>query len=80
MVERDRIKKFGPGMSAEEALKEGPQRWEAVEKSGFGGWVNWWGSEEWREGVREGVKGLEREGCFSIRVSKEGFESGGDEN
>lgn len=80
VVERDRIKKFGSGMSVEEALKEGSQRWEAVERSGFFGWVNWWGSEGWKEEVREGVKGLEMEGCFPFRVIEKGLEFGDDEN
>lgn len=80
VVERDRIKKFGPGMSVEEGLKDGPQRWEAVAKSGFFGWVNWWGSEGWKEEVREGVKGLEMEGCFPFHVTDKGLEVGDAEN
>jgi len=80
VVERDRIRKFGPGMSIEEALKEGPHRWEAVAKSGFSAWVNWWGSEGWKEEVREGVKGLEMEGCFTFRVTEKGLEFGDDED
>ena len=58
VVERDRVSKFGPGLSAEEAKMEGVQRWEAVEKSGFSGWINWWGYEGWKEEVKEGVRGL----------------------
>ena len=73
VVERDKVTKFGPGLSAEEALKEGPQRWEAVEKSGFSGWVNWWDGEGWREEVKEAVSGLDRGGSFSFRVPAQGF-------
>lgn len=78
VVERDRVKKFGPGMSVEEALKDAPQRLEAVKKSGFSGWVNWWGSERWREEVREGVRSLEMGGGFSFRVTERGVEFQGD--
>ena len=71
IVERDRVSKFAPGMSEEEASAEKAQRWEAVEKSGFSGWVDWWGSEGWREEVREAVKGLNGGGRFSFRVTNE---------
>lgn len=74
VIERDQVPKFGPGISAEEALKEGPQRWEAVEKSGFCGWLNWWDSEGWREEVREALRGLEGGGSFSFRVTQQGLE------
>lgn len=58
-------------MSVEEAVKEAPQRWEAVAKSGFSAWVNWWGSGGWKEEVREGVKGLEMGGAlFSALLGK----------
>lgn len=73
VVERNRVSKFGPGLSAEEAKMEGVQRWEAVTKSGFSGWVNWWGSEGWRGEVREGVEGLKNQGRFSFQVTEEGI-------
>ena len=73
VVERNRVSKFGPGLSAAEAKMEGMQRWEAVEKSGFSGWVNWWGSESWREEVKEGVRGLKFEGGFSFEVTGDGI-------
>ncbi|KAK3170595.1 hypothetical protein OEA41_002676 [Lepraria neglecta] len=73
VVERDRVPKFGPGRSAEEVSKEKEQRWEEVERSGFSGWVNWWGSEDWREAVREGIRGLERGGSFSFKVTEKGI-------
>ncbi len=72
VVEKDRVKKFGPGMSVEEAAKQAGQRWEAAERSAFSGWANWWESEKWREEVREGVRNLEREGCFSFKVTEKG--------
>lgn len=73
VVERNRVSKFGPGLSAEEAKMEGVQRWEAVTKSGFSGWVNWWGSEGWRGEVREGVEGLKNQGRFSFQVTEDGI-------
>ena len=73
VVERNRVSKFGPGLSAAEAKIEGMQRWEVVEKSGFSGWVNWWGSESWREEVREGMDGLKFQGRFSFKVTGDGI-------
>ena len=67
VVEKDRVSKFGPGLSAEEAKMESVQRWDAIKKSGFSGWVNWWGHERWREEVREGLK---VEGTFSFKVTR----------
>ena len=78
VVERDRVSKFGPRLSAEEARGEGMQRWEAVEKSGFSGSVNWWGNEGWREGVIEGIKGLKNGGRFWFKVSGDGISVGSD--
>ena len=64
--------KFGPGMSVEEASRESMQRWEAVSRSGFSGWVNWWGSGGWREEVKEGLRVLERGGRFNYWVGNDG--------
>ena len=64
------MSKFGPGLSAEEAMIESNQRWDAVKKSGFSGWVNWWGHEHWREEVREALKvGV----SFSFKVNRDGI-------
>jgi len=73
VVERERVSKFGPGMSVEEASAEKAQRWEAVGRSGFTGWVNWWGSDGWRDEVREAVRMLNEGGAFSFRVAKGGL-------
>lgn len=78
IVERDRVSKFGPRLGAEEARREGMQRWEAVEKSDFSGSVNWWGNEGWREGVREGIQGLKNGGRFRFRVRGDGVSVGSD--
>lgn len=71
-IERDRVTKFGPGMSVEEASGEKAQRWEAVTRSGFSGWVNWWGSGGWREEVKEDLRRMEAGGSFKFRVGEEG--------
>lgn len=67
------MSKFGPGLSAEEAKREGVQRWEAVEKSGFSGWINWWGNEGWREEVRESIRSLKDGGGFLFRITGDGI-------
>ena len=72
VVERDPVSKFAPGISIEEALHEKSPRLEAVQKSKFTGWVNWWDSERWREEVREAVRGLGRKGRFSFWVMEQG--------
>ena len=74
VLERDRVSKFGPGMSAEEAKTERVQRWEAVEKSGFSGWINWWASDGWREEVREGVRELKGGGIFQFKITENGVD------
>lgn len=73
VVERDRVSKFGPSVSAEEAQRERVQRWEAVEKSGFSGWINWWGNEDWRNEIREGIRTLKAGGDFSFKVTDIGI-------
>ena len=80
-IERDRVTKFGPGMSVEEASGERAQRWEAVTRSGFSGWVNWWGSGGWREEVKEDLRRMEAGGSFKFRVGDEGVvvDSGNDD-
>ena len=72
VVDRDKVSKFRPGMSVEEAKSEGDQRWQAVNQSGFSVWVNWWGSEGWREEVKEAVKRLSSGGRFSFKVTPGG--------
>lgn len=72
VVERDGVSKFSPGMSVEEAKAESDQRWEAVEQNGFSAWVNWWGSEDWRDEVKEAVKRLGRGRRFTFKVTSGG--------
>lgn len=73
IIERDRVPKFGPGISAEEAANERQQRWDAVEQSGFSGRINWWGSENWRDEVKQGLEDLGRGGSFHFKVTNMGI-------
>ena len=75
-VTRKTVPKFGPSMSAEEAMLDAQARRQAVERSGFRGWVDSWGSETWPTGVREAV---ERNGGFNFQVDGSGvrFAGGG---
>ena len=72
VVERDSVKKFGPGMSVEEAESESGARWEAVKNARFRAWVNWYGAEEWKEGVREAVKTLLNAGRMEFQIDEKG--------
>ena len=72
IVSRESIRKFGPGMSVEEATKEAEQRQNAVENSGFSGSINWSGSDDWREEIREAIRNLASEGGFSFQVTDQG--------
>ena len=76
IVGRDGVRKFGPGISAEEAVREREMRRKALEESGFWGRVNWWGSGEWELGVAEGLRALPGGGSFSFRVMREGIKMG----
>lgn len=73
ITEKARVRQFGPGMSAEEAMEEENQRQEAVEKSGFLCWVNHWGSEHWDDGVSERLGALKNNGGFSFQISQSGI-------
>ena len=72
IVARDGVTKFGPGISAEEALLEGPKRLEAVQKRTFTGQINHWGSDEWRDDILESLRSLGKNVAFSFRVTEHG--------
>ena len=80
IVRRNGVTRFGPGISAQEALLEAPRRQEAVDRSGFTCWVNAWGREHWGESVRNRLQKLGRsQGAFSYGVDGYGIELGGNE-
>lgn len=69
VVGKDMVRKFGPGISAEEAMHEREQRKRAVAESRFWCRVNWWDSGEWDAGVVERLRSLDRGGAFSFHIS-----------
>lgn len=69
IVGKEVVRKFGPGMSADEAMHEREQRQRAVAESGFWCRVNWWDSAEWDSGVVERLRTLDRGGAFSFHIS-----------
>lgn len=58
IVQRDSVRKFPLGVSAEEAATEASQRREAVEKSGFAARLDWSESDVWKEETRTAIKGM----------------------
>ncbi len=52
--------KFRVGISACEAENERVDLQETWDRSQRVGWVNWWGSEEWKEDIQEAVSRWER--------------------
>ena len=73
VIQRERVRKFEPGLSVEEALTEGPKRWEAVQKADWSGWLNWWGWEHWDRRALEETMGSTHEGAFNIKIDKSGL-------
>lgn len=69
IVGKEVVRKFGPGISADEAMHEREQRQRAVAESGFWCRVNWWDSAEWDAGVLERLRTLDRGGAFSFHIS-----------
>lgn len=72
VLQRNSVKKFGPGMSVEEVLAEREQRQEAVDRTGFRGLVNWWDSEGWKEEVRIAVRAWGKQGGLIYSISEQG--------
>ena len=53
VVGREREREGRAGRESQEREEIAKER-----KSRYAGWVNWWGAEVWRDGVREGLGGL----------------------
>lgn len=64
--------KFGPGLSVQEVLAEKQQRQEAVDRSGFSGWINWWDSEVWKEDLKTSVRAWGERGGLRYHVAARG--------
>ena len=69
IVVRKRTPKFPPSISSEEAALEASMRRNAVIKSGFCGWVDSWGAEDWEAGTKEALKEV---GDFTFTVDENG--------
>ena len=72
IVQRDTIRKFPLGISAEEAAREAHQRREAVEKCMFSARMDWSESDNWREGTMSAIKALGDGGEFVFKVTTSG--------
>lgn len=72
VLQRNKVIKFAPGMSIEEALAEKDQRQQAVDRSGFSGRVNWWYSDTWREETKTAVKNWNKRGALNYAVTDMG--------
>ena len=72
VVERNKVKNFGPGLSAQEALSEKGLRQEVLDSREFSCWVNWCGYEDWRDEVREAASRL-RGTAFSFKILGDGI-------
>lgn len=69
MVQRNGVRPFPPGMTADEAKQDAPMRHEIVRKGRFSVCVNAWGSEGWPSRV---VEGLKRRNGFGFYVDGDG--------
>ena len=69
IVERDKVVKFVPSMSAEEALEDDPRRQEAVQASRFSAWLNRWDCSRWGNDILRSVECLDDKGRLSFEVT-----------
>ncbi|KAI4176237.1 MAG: hypothetical protein LQ348_006027 [Seirophora lacunosa] len=74
IVQRDSVRKFPLGISAEEAAAEADQRREAVEKSIFSARLDWSESDVWREETRGVLKAMDDVGDFPFRITASGVD------
>ncbi|KAL8714269.1 MAG: hypothetical protein Q9225_006619 [Loekoesia sp. 1 TL-2023] len=74
VVQRDSVRKFPLGVSAEEAAREAGQRREAVEKSVFLARLDWSQSDNWKEETRNTIKALGEGWQFPFKVTASGVE------
>ena len=64
-----------PGaVSAEEALRDRDDRSAAVAQGLFDVFVNGYGSEEWSDGVRDGLRRISGGGGFAMRIWQQGVD------
>ena len=69
IVVRKSTPKFPPTISSEEAALEALMRRDAVMKSGFRGWVDSWGAEDWNASTKEALRKI---GDLDFEVDENG--------
>ena len=74
ILQRESVRKFPPGISAEEAMREARQRREAVQNSAFSAMLDWTKSQDWREETRNILKHREYDGGFFFKVTAAGVD------
>lgn len=74
LIQRDSVRKFPLGVSAEEAAREAGQRREVVERCSFSARLDWSESDDWKEETRNAVKALANGGEFSFKVTATGVD------
>lgn len=72
VLQRNKFVKFGPGVSLEKVLAEKDQRQEAVDRSGFSGWINRWNSDTWKEETKTAVRSWSKRGGLSFAATDKG--------
>ena len=75
LVKRNGKSKFGAGISAEEAaviVQEAAKGGKADKQTSFSCHVNYWGCEDWPNGVLKGLQDLRNGGSFSFAVDGNG--------
>ena len=73
IVQRDTVRKFHYGISAEEAAREAAQRQEVVERSTFSAQLDWSKSDAWREATRAAIKAMAGAADIQFKVTADGF-------
>lgn len=74
VVQRRSVRKLPGAISAEEALRDRKDRTEAVAEGWIDVSVNGYDSEEWTDGVREGLEKMGGGGGFAMRIWHEGVD------
>ena len=72
--ERLTVSRFGPALSAGEAMQEVEKKQDKAEKGRFLCWVNCLGSEDWDDSIHTSLKQLGGNGGFSFQVTQDGVQ------
>ena len=74
IIQRRPVRKLPGAVSAEEALRDREDRNAAVAEGWFDVFVNGYGSEEWPDYIREGLRRTGGNGGFAVRIKREGMD------